>query len=184
MKSILDAIRPDLPQVTGTLPGPRARQIIERDQKILSPSYTRPYPLVACRGEGAMIEDVDGNRFLDFNAGIAVVAAGHCHPKVVRAIQDQAAKLIHMSGTDFYYENLVLLAEKIAGLAPAAGPHRVYFGNSGTEAVEAALKLARYHSGRDKFIAFLGAFHGRTMGSLSLTGSKTVQKRGFSPMLP
>jgi len=183
MKSTLDAIRPDLPQVTGTLPGPRARQIIERDQKILSPSYTRPYPLVACRGEGAMVEDVDGNRFLDFNAGIAVVATGHCHPKVVAAIQQQAARLIHMSGTDFYYENMIALAEELAALAPGGGERRVYFGNSGTEAIEAAIKMARYSTGRGKFIAFLGAFHGRTMGSLSLTASKAVQRHGFAPLM-
>ncbi|HXI41299.1 MAG TPA: acetyl ornithine aminotransferase family protein [Bryobacteraceae bacterium] len=184
MKSTLDAIRPDLPQITGALPGPRARQIIERDKKVLSPSYTRPYPLVASRGEGAMVEDVDGNRFLDFNAGIAVVSTGHCHPKVVEAIQQQAARLIHMSGTDFYYENMVTLAEKLAALAPGGGERRVYFGNSGTEAIEAAIKMARYSTGRDKFIAFLGAFHGRTMGSLSLTASKAVQRRGFAPLMP
>jgi 4-aminobutyrate aminotransferase len=136
------------------------------------------------RGEGAMVEDVDGNRFLDFNAGIAVVATGHCHPKVVEAIQQQAARLIHMSGTDFYYENMVTLAEKLAALAPGGGERRVYFGNSGTEAIEAAIKMARYSTGRDKFIAFLGAFHGRTMGSLSLTASKSVQRRGFAPLLP
>jgi 4-aminobutyrate aminotransferase len=183
MKSTLDAIRPDLPHLMGALPGPRARQIIARDQKVLSPSYTRPYPLVVSRGEGAMVEDVDGNRFLDFNAGIAVVATGHCHTKVVEAIQQQAARLIHMSGTDFYYENMVTLAEKLAALAPGGGERRVYFGNSGTEAIEAAIKMARYSTGRDKFIAFLGAFHGRTMGSLSLTASKAVQRRGFSPLL-
>src|SRR5690349_12127431 len=184
MKSTLDAIRPDLPQLLGALPGPRARQIIERDKKVLSPSYTRPYPLVASRGEGAIVEDVDGNRFLDFNAGIAVVATGHCHPKVVEAIEQQAARLIHMSGTDFYYENMVTLAEKLAALAPGGGERRVYFGNSGTEAIEAAIKMARYSTGRDKFIAFLGAFHGRTMGSLSLTASKSVQRHGFAPLLP
>src|SRR5438445_8174629 len=183
MKSTLDAIRPDLPQIMGALPGPRAQQIIERDQKVLSPSYTCPYPLVVSRGEGAMVDDVDGNRFLDFNAGIAVVATGHCHPKVVEAIQEQAARLIHMSGTDFYYEDMVQLAEKLAALAPGGGERRVYFGNSGTEAIEAAIKMARYSTGRDKFIAFLGAFHGRTMGSLSLTASKAVQRRGFSPLL-
>jgi 4-aminobutyrate aminotransferase len=157
---------------------------MNRDNKVLSPSYTRGYPFVMARGEGAIVEDVDGNRFLDFNAGIAVLAAGHCHPRVTEAIQRQAAKFLHMSGTDFYYENMVDLAEKLARLAPGGGPRRVYFGNSGTEAVEAALKMARYHTGRDKFIAFLGGFHGRTMGSLSLTGSKTVQRKGFGPMLP
>ena len=184
MKSTLDAVRPDLPLIHGALPGPRARQIIERDQKVISPSYTRSYPLVASRGEGAIVEDVDGNRFLDFNAGIAVVATGHCHPKVVEAIQRQAAQLVHMSGTDFYYENMVALAEKLAVLAPGGGEWRVSFGNSGTEAIEAALKLARYSTGREKFIAFLGAFHGRTLGSLALTASKPVQRRGFSPLMP
>jgi len=134
------------------------------------------------------VEDPDGNRFLDFAAGIAVVSTGHCHPKVVKAIQEQAAKLIHMSGTDFYYENMVQLAEKLAKLAAAMGagrgPQRVYFGNSGTEAIEAAIKLARYHSGRGQFVAFVGAFHGRTMGSLALTASKSVQKKGFFPVMP
>ena len=131
-----------------------------------------------------MVEDPDGNRFLDFAAGIAVVATGHCHPQVVRAIQDQAAKLIHMSGTDFYYENMVLLAEKLARLVPGGGPRRVYFGNSGTEGIEAAIKLARYHTGRKQFVAFTGAFHGRTMGSLALTASKSRQKEGFFPLMP
>ncbi len=173
-----------LPKLITSLPGPKARAIIDRDDHVISPSYTRSYPLVAERGEGAIVEDPDGNRFLDFAAGIAVVATGHCHPQVVKAIQDQAAKLIHMSGTDFYYENMVVLAEKLASLVPGGGPRRVSFGNSGTEAVEAALKLARYHTGRGQFIAFVGAFHGRTMGSLALTDSKSVQKKGFFPMMP
>ncbi len=142
-----------LPDLITSLPGPNAQAIIERDQKIMSPSYTRAYPLVAARGEVAMIEDPDGNRFLDFAAGIAVVATGHCHPEVVKAIQEQAALLIHMSGTDFYYENMVQLAERLAALVPGDVPRRVYFGNSGTEAVEAALKLARYHTGRGQFVA-------------------------------
>ena len=173
-----------LPKLITSLPGPKAKAIIDRDDQVISPSYTRSYPLVAERGEGAMVQDPDGNRFLDFAAGIAVVSTGHCHPKVVKAIQDQAAKLIHMSGTDFYYENMVQLAEKLALLVPGQGPRRVYFGNSGTEAIEAALKLARYHTGRGQFIAFVGAFHGRTMGSLALTGSKSVQKKGFFPIMP
>ncbi len=177
--NLMDAVRLDLPTLTTALPGPKAKAIIDRDNKVISPSYTRGYPLVAARGEGAIIEDVDGNRFLDFNAGIAVVSTGHCHPKVVASIQAQAAKLIHMSGTDFYYENMVQLAEKLAALAPGDSQKRVYFGNSGTEAVEAAIKLAKYHSGRDKFIAFLGGFHGRTLGALGLTGSKSVQKKGY-----
>lgn len=184
MKGIMMALETMLPQIHTALPGPRAKAIIERDARVLSPSYTRSYPLVAARGEGAIVEDVDGNRFLDMNAGIAVVAAGHCHPRVVAAIQEQAAKLIHMSGTDFYYENMVLLAEKLAALAPGGVSRRVYFGNSGTEAVEAALKMARYHTGREKFIAFFGGFHGRTMGSLSLTGSKVIQRKGFGPLVP
>ncbi|MBV9302011.1 MAG: acetyl ornithine aminotransferase family protein [Acidobacteriaceae bacterium] len=173
-----------LPNLVTSLPGPRAKQIIERDRAVLSPSYTRCYPLVVRRGEGAIVEDVDGNHFLDFNAGIAVVATGHSHPRVVSAIQKQAAEFLHMSGTDFYYEGLVRLAEKLAALTPGGLDRRVYFGNSGAEAIEAAIKMARYHSGRDKFIAFLGGFHGRTMGALSLTGSKVVQRRGFHPMLP
>ncbi len=173
-----------LPRIVGSLPGPKARAIIERDGNVLSPSYTRSYPLVADRGEGAIVTDVDGNRFLDCNAGIAVVATGHCHPDIVAAIQRQASRLIHMSGTDFYYANMVELAEKLAALAPGEGKRRVYFGNSGTEAVEAALKLARYHTGRHRFIAFTGAFHGRTMGALSLTASKAVQRRGFGPLVP
>src|SRR3984885_12633871 len=171
-----------LPKLITSLPGPKAKAIIDRDDQVISPSYTRSYPLVAERGEGAMVEDPDGNRFLDFAAGIAVVATGHCHPKVVKAIQDQAARLIHMSGTDFYYENMVALAETLVRLA--GGARRVYFGNSGTEAVEAALKLARYHTKRGQFVAFYGSFHGRTMGSLALTGSKSVQKAGFFPMMP
>lgn len=184
MNGIPTSVRTDLPHLVTALPGPRAQALIARDHAVLSPSYTRPYPLVVKRGEGAMIEDVDGNRFLDCNAGIAVVAAGHCHPRVVAAIQKQAAQLIHMSGTDFYYENMVELAEKLARLAPGGIPRRVYFGNSGTEAIEAAVKMARYHTGRDKFIAFLGSFHGRTLGALSLTASKYVQRKGFGSLVP
>jgi 4-aminobutyrate aminotransferase len=179
-----EQVRPDLPHIAGPLPGPRARAIIERDHEFVSPSYTRCYPLVAARGEGAMVEDVDGNRFLDFNAGIAVVATGHCHPRVVEAIQQQAARLIHMSGTDFYYEEMVALAEKLSEIAPGDGPRRVSFGNSGAEAVEGSIKLARYATGRDKIIAFFGSFHGRTLGALSLTARKAVQRRGFGPLLP
>ena len=179
-----ETVRLDLPHILTALPGPRAKALVERDRNVLSPSYTRDYPLVVSRGEGAIVEDVDGNRFLDFNAGIAVVSTGHCHPHVVAAIQNQAERLIHMSGTDFYYENMVELAEKLAAMAPGGVARRVYFGNSGTEAVEAAMKLARYHTGRDKFIAFRGAFHGRTLGALSLTGSKVVQRKGFGPLVP
>jgi 4-aminobutyrate aminotransferase len=180
----VEAVWPALPQISTPLPGPRARAVIERDSKILSPSYTRCYPLVAERAEGCIVEDLDGNRFLDLNAGIAVASTGHCHPRIVEAIREQSAKLIHMSGTDFYYQNTVELAERLAAISPGGVSRRVYFGNSGTEAVEAALKLARYATGREKFVSFFGGFHGRTMGSLSLTASKYVQKRGFGALLP
>ena len=172
------------PRIIGPLPGPKARAIVERDDRWMSPSYTRSYPLVAKRGRGTRVEDVDGNEFLDFAAGIAVTSTGHCHPEVVKAIQHQAGELIHMSGTDFYYEGLVTLAERLSAVAPMAGPHRFYYGNSGAEAVECALKLARYHTGRQNVIAFFGAFHGRTMGALSLTASKPQQKRRFAPLVP
>jgi len=180
----MDLVREDLPVISTELPGPRARAVIERDRSVISPSYTRCYPLVAKKGEGAIVEDVDGNRFLDFNAGIAVCSTGHCHPRVVDAIRRQSAELIHMSGTDFYYENMVSLAERLAAAMPGGGPHKVSFCNSGTEAIEASIKLARYATGREKFIAFYGGFHGRTMGSLSLTASKVVQRRGFGPLVP
>jgi 4-aminobutyrate aminotransferase len=172
-----------LPKLVTSLPGPNAARIVELDRQFISSSYTRSYPLVARRGRGALVEDVDGNTFLDFAAGIAVVATGHCHPEVVAAIQQQAGELIHMSGTDFYYPSLVELAEKLAAITPGTEPKRVYFGNSGTEAIEAAIKLARYHTRREKIVAFYGAFHGRTMGSLSLTASKPVQRRGFGSLL-
>lgn len=178
------AADPLLPNLITPLPGPKAKEIIERDRAVLSPSYTRCYPFVMKRGEGAIVEDVDGNQFLDLNAGIAVVATGHSHPRVVSAIQKQAAEFLHMSGTDFFYESMVRLAEKLAALTPGDVPRRVYFGNSGAEAIEAAIKMARYHSGRDKFIAFLGGFHGRTMGALALTASKVVQRQRFHPTLP
>src|SRR6185437_9422938 len=166
------------------LPGPNARRIVAGDNKWISPSYTRSYPLVAKRGRGVVVEDVDGNEFLDFSAGIAVVSTGHCHPEVVKAIQKQAGELIHMSGTDFYYENMITLAERLAKIAPMSGPVRVYYGNSGTEAIEAAMKMARYHTRRQGIIAFYGAFHGRTMGALSLTASKVQQRRRFFPLVP
>ncbi len=172
------------PKLRTPLPGPQAAAIIARDEAILSPSYTRGYPLVVRRGRGTRIEDVDGNEFLDFSAGIAVTSTGHCHTEVVAAAQAQTAELIHMSGTDFFYEGMPQLAERLSAIAPMPGPHRVYFGNSGAEAVECALKLARYHTGRQNVIAFLGAFHGRTMGALSLTSSRPQQKRRFAPFVP
>ena len=172
------------PKLVTELPGPKARAAVAADQRLISPSYTRSYPLVAKRGRGVRIEDADGNEFLDFAAGIAVVSTGHCHPEVVAAIQKQAAELIHISGTDFYNEGLTDLAERLSAVAPMPGPHRFFYGNSGAEAIECALKVARYHTGRQHIISFLGAFHGRTMGALSLTGSKPQQKRRFSPLVP
>jgi 4-aminobutyrate aminotransferase len=172
------------PTLRTPLPGPKARAIIERDAKVVSTSYTRDYPLVIARGEGAWVEDVDGNVFLDCTAGIAVTATGHSHPDVVRAIVEQAGRFLHMSGTDFYYEPQVRLAEELSAVAPMPGPHRSFFGNSGTEANEAALKLAKYSTKRPNVIAFFGAFHGRTMGSLSATASKLTQRRGLGPFVP
>src|SRR5688500_1321867 len=172
------------PDIKTALPGPKAKAIIDRDATVVSPSYTRDYPLVIARGEGAVVEDVDGNVFLDCAAGIAVNSTGVSHPDVVKAIADQAARFIHMSGTDFYYEPQVRLAEELASLVPIDGDVRSFFGNSGTEATEAALKLARYHTKRQAFIAFLGAFHGRSLGSLALTASKAIQRRGFMPFMP
>jgi 4-aminobutyrate aminotransferase len=180
---MIAAIETKLPRLLMSLPGPKAKHVVEQDAKFMSPSFTRDYPLVAKRGYGAMVEDVDGNIFLDFAAGIAVCSTGHCHPKVVEAIQKQAAELIHMSGTDFYYESLPQLAEKLSATVPGSEAKKVFFTNSGTEAVEGALKLARYATKRDKFIAFYGCFHGRTMGSLSLTASKATQRKGFGALL-
>ena len=172
------------PDIKTPLPGPRAADLIARDARHVSPSYTRGYPLVMAGGQGAVVEDVDGNRFLDCAAGIAVNATGHSHPEVVKAIVDQAQRFLHMSGTDFYYEPQVRLAEEMSSIAPMDGPVRSFFGNSGTEAVEASLKLAKWYTKRHNVIAFLGSFHGRTMGSLSLTSSKGLQRKGFGPMVP
>ena len=180
---MITATEMKVPRLVTALPGPKAKQVVERDAKFMSPSFTRDYPLVAKSGRGAMVEDVDGNVFLDFAAGIAVCSTGHCHPKVVAAIQKQAAELIHMSGTDFYYENLPLLAERLVKTVPGNEDKKVFFTNSGTEAIEGAVKLARYATKRDKMIAFYGCFHGRTMGSLSLTASKSTQRKGFGSLL-
>src|SRR5712675_3269022 len=172
------------PKLKTAIPGPNAKRIVAGDEKYISPSYTRSYPLVAKRGRGIVIEDVDGNEFFDFSAGIAVTSTGHCHPEVVSAMQKQLGELIHMSGTDFYYESMVTLAERLSKIAPMPGPHKIYYGNSGAEAIECALKLARYHTKRQNIIAFFGAFHGRTMGAVSLTASKPQQKRRFGPLMP
>ncbi|MCH7872561.1 MAG: acetyl ornithine aminotransferase family protein [Planctomycetes bacterium] len=172
------------PWIETPLPGPTAKAVIERDERYSSPSYTRDYPLVVKRALGSVVEDVDGNRFLDFAAGIAVCATGHCHPKVVDAIERQARSLIHICGSDFYYPPMTELMEKLSDLVPGDKPQRVFLTNSGTEAVEAAIKLSRYHTKKKWIIAFHGAFHGRTMGSLSLTCSKGVQQARFGPMMP
>lgn len=173
-----------VPDIKMPLPGPKAAALIARDQAVISPSYTRGYPFVMAHGQGCAVEDVDGNVFLDCAAGIAVNATGHSHPDVIRAIVDQTQQFVHMSGTDFYYELQVRVAEALAEVAPMDGPVKAFFGNSGTEAIEASIKLARYATGRTNLIAFLGAFHGRTMGSLSLTASKTVQRQKFGPLVP
>ena len=171
-------------EIKTVLPGPKAAELIEKDRIFVSPSYTRVYPLVVDKAQGLWVQDVDGNVFLDFTAGIAVCATGHCHPRVVAAIKDQADQLLHMSGTDFFYVPQIVLAEKLASLLGTNKNYKVYFGNSGAEAVEAAFKLARWHTQRELNIAFYGAFHGRTMGALSLTASKAIQKKHYHPFVP
>jgi 4-aminobutyrate aminotransferase len=172
----------ETPHIRTPLPGPRAMALLARDAGVTSPSYPRGDPFVMSHGRGAEVWDVDGNRFLDFAAGIAVCSTGHCHPDVVRAIQDAAGKFIHIS-SDYWHEGQTRLAERIAGLAPMAEPAMSFFCQSGTEAVEAALKLARYATGRSRFIGFLGGFHGRTMGALAFTSSKQSQQKGFFPAM-
>ena len=173
----------DYPRIVEPPPGPRARAVIERDRLCASPSYIKEYPLVVARGAGAMLEDVDGNRYLDFMAGIAVASTGHAHPAVVAAIMDAASRFLHICGTDFYYESMTALCERLARLAPGPSAKRVFLTNSGTEAVEGALKLARFATRRTAIIAFDGSFHGRTYGALSLTSSRVTQRAGFGPML-
>lgn len=178
------------PKLITSLPGSNAQALIDRDRAVTSPSYTREYPLVVKRGDGCLIEDVDGNIFLDLTAGIAVAATGHAHPQVVQAINQQSQQLLHMCGADFYYEPMVQLAEKLVAKAPfprsdtGGSKARVLFTNSGAESLEGALKLAKYHTQRWRVIAFLGGFHGRTYGAMSLTGSKAVQCQGFGPLVP
>jgi 4-aminobutyrate aminotransferase len=172
------------PKLICPVPGPKAQAVVEADKRFISPSYTRSYPLVAKRGRGIRVEDEDGNEFLDFAAGIAAISTGHCHPEVVAAIRKQAGELLHISSTDFYDKHITDLSERLSAIAPMPGPHKFFFANSGAEAIECAMKLARYHTGRQQIISFLGAFHGRTMGALSLTGSKPQQKRRFSPLVP
>jgi len=172
------------PHIVTPPPGPNARAAVARDHRVTSTSNTRPYPLAVRRAQGCVIEDLDGNRFLDFTAGIAVCSTGHCHPHVVTAIQRQAEQLIHICGSDFYYDSMIDLAEKLTAMAPGEGAKRVLFTNSGTEAIEASMKLARHSTGRKWIIAFYGAFHGRSMGALSLTASKVRQKERFGPLVP
>ncbi len=172
------------PLIQAPLPGPKARAIVERDRKVTSPSYIKEYPLVVERGEGPWIYDVDGNRFLDFMAGIATASTGHSHPEVVRAVQEAAARFLHICGTDFYYESFAALCERLAGYLPQMGDKKVFLTNSGTEAIEGALKLVRAHTRRPNVIAFKGAFHGRTLGAISLNSSKVGQRAFFGPLVP
>ena len=174
----------DYPHIVTPPPGPRARAVIERDARVMSQNFAKDYPLVAARGQGAMVEDTDGNRYLDFAAGIAVASTGHSHPDVVAAIRAQSERFLHMCATDFFYENVVELAEGLARRAPGPGPWRVFFANSGAEVVEGAIKLARVRTGRQKIVACYGAFHGRTYGAMSLTASKPVQRKGYAPFVP
>lgn len=166
------------------LPGPKAKPVLEMDKKYISPSYPRSYPMVVEKGEGMYLEDPDGNRYLDFIAGIATVTTGHCHHDVVKAIKKQAERLIHTCGTDFYYLQQAAVAKKLSEIAPGPGDKRAFLTNSGTESIEAAIKLARYKTKRPLFLAFYNSFHGRSMGSLSFTSTKTVQRKGFFPLVP
>ena len=174
----------DYPKLITELPGPNARRILDKDKQFISPSYTRGYPLVIDKGEGVKVIDVDGNTFLDFTSGIAVCNTGHRHPDVVKAVIDQANSFLHMSGTDFYYAIQSELAEKLAAISPGSGDRRVFYSNSGAESIEAALKLVRYHTKRSRIISFFGSFHGRTMGALSLSASKSIHEKGFAPLVP
>jgi len=185
---ILPLFSPDVithrrPEIKTPIPGPKAAALIARDAKAMSPSFTRSYPFVMDRGEGCWATDVDGNTFLDFTAGIAVNTTGFAHPRVVAAIEEQAHRFLHMSGTDFYYQSEIELAERLEARILPGIPAKVFFTNSGAEAIEGAMKLARYATGRPSYIAFIGAFHGRTYGALSLTASKASQRRRFAPLL-
>jgi len=171
------------PKIITQLPGPKAKVYLRNDTKYISPSYTRYYPAVIEKGKGVWVTDVDGNVFLDFTSGIGVVSTGHCHPEIIEVVCQQVAKLIHMSGTDFYYPYQTILAEKLAEIVPGAKNKKSFFANSGAEAIECAMKLARFNKKRLRYLAFTGAFHGRTMGALSLTASKISQQKNFAPLL-
>ncbi|MHA1859941.1 MAG: acetyl ornithine aminotransferase family protein [Candidatus Asgardarchaeia archaeon] len=174
----------DFPKIVVTPPGPKARKLLEKDKRSISPSYVRWYPLVVEKAKGPIVWDVDGNAYIDFNAGIAVMNVGHSHPRVVKVVEEQVKKLIHYSNTDFYYKESIELAEKLKEITPGDFDKKVYFGNSGTEAIEAAIKVCRWHTRKGRILAFIRAFHGRTMGALSLTASKPVHRRYFFPLLP
>ena len=172
------------PKIKVTPPGPKAKKIVDRDAAVISPSFGRAYPLVIERGEGSIVVDVDGNEFIDMNAGLAVCSVGHSHPKVVKAIKDQVDKFIHYSYTDFYYDDYVDLGEKLHDLVPGDYKKKFFYGNSGAESIEAAMKVARWHTGRQGYLAYIGSFHGRTLGAVSLTASKPYQRARFAPLIP
>ncbi|MCD6445421.1 acetyl ornithine aminotransferase family protein [Candidatus Bathyarchaeota archaeon] len=172
------------PKIVVTPPGPKARELVKKDESLISPSYVRFYPLVVESGSGCIVKDVDGNEYIDFNSGLVCLNVGHRHPKVVSAIKEQCNRFLHYSNTDFYYPEVVSLAEKLVKITPGNFEKKVYFGNSGAEAIEAAVKLAKWHTRKPRFIGFIGAFHGRTVGALSFTASKPVQRRYFFPLMP
>jgi 4-aminobutyrate aminotransferase len=172
------------PSIVVSPPGPKARELLKKDERFVSPSYSRFYPLVVDSARDCLVKDVDGNEYIDLNSGIACMNVGHNHPKVVSAIKNQCDRFLHYSNTDFYYEGVINLAEKLDEITPGGFEKKTYFGNSGTEAIEAAVKLAKWHTRKQLFIGFINAFHGRTVGSLSLTASKPTQRRHFSPLMP
>jgi len=172
------------PKIIVTPPGPKARELVKKDENVISPSYGRFYPLVVESGRGCIVRDVDGNEYIDFNSGLVCLSVGHSHPKVVAAIKNQCDRFLHYSNTDFFYAEVINLAEKLAEITPGNFDKKVYFGNSGAEAVEAAVKLAKWHTRKQRFIAFTSAFHGRTIGALSFTASKPTQRRYFFPLMP
>ncbi len=174
---------PSYPKIVVRPPGPKARAVVKRDSAVISPSYTRYYPLVVDSGNKYIVKDVDGNEYIDFNSGLACLNVGHNHPKIVKAIKSQCDKFLHYSNTDFYYQQTVNLAEKLFKITPGTFQKRIHFGNSGTEAIETAIKLSKWHTRKHQFIAFIGAFHGRTCGATALTASKPTQKRHYFPLL-
>ena len=174
----------EYPKIVVRPPGPKARELIEKDERLISPSYVRFYPLVVESANGCIVRDVDGNEYIDFNSGLVCMNVGHNHPNIIKAIKKQLERFLHYSNTDFYYKEVVDLAEKLCEITPGKFDKKVYYGNSGTEAVEAAIKLAKWHTRKPRFIGFIGAFHGRTTGSLSFTASKPVQRKHFFPLMP